>query len=264
MNELHGSSILAHASFFAVSSIVSSSSAMEALRLVDSDMVEARPAGGVSRKVLGAAAAVGVFCAGGWAGEHFSAKGPAMAGDDMQGLNQIIAKPKRETCSKRTEDCFAAGCCDVVGKSTLNWKVASRTASTAPWVRTCSHRPAWTASASDARRPSTSRQMVLAQPTGQRRRGRTRSGSPIALGQPLQRCILSRRQRSGSSATRPPLLPSGHRSLGHSFFSTCGALRCSAAENSQLRASLHSSSSVIIDDAALPTSGCSREAKNKA
>ena len=91
---------------------------MEALRLVDSDMVEARPATGVSRKVLGAAVAVGVFCAGGWAGEHFSAQGPAMqshAGDDLQDLAQIIAKPKRATCSKRTEDCFAAGCCDVVG-----------------------------------------------------------------------------------------------------------------------------------------------------
>merc|ERR1712086_23371 len=66
-----------------------------------------------------------------------------------------------------------------------------------------------------------------------------------------------------------PVLPGHHfclRGIGplaHSF-STCGALRCSAAENSQLRASLHSSSSVIIDDAALPASGCSREAKNKA
>merc|ERR1712127_495047 len=102
-------------SFFAVSSIVSSSSAMEALRLVDSDMGEARPATGVSRKVLGAAAAVGLFCAGGWAGEHFSARGPAVqshAGEDLQELTQIIAKPKREACSKTAGDCFATGCCD--------------------------------------------------------------------------------------------------------------------------------------------------------
>jgi len=97
---------------------------MEALRLVDSDMVEARPAGGVSRKVLGAAAAVGVFCAGGWAGEHFSSQGPAMQSHagDYQGLEQIIAKPKRQTCSKRTEDCFATGCCDVVGYNCFTTK----------------------------------------------------------------------------------------------------------------------------------------------
>jgi len=93
--------------------------------LVDSDMVEARPATGVSRKVLGAAAAVGLFCAGGWAGEHFSAQGPAVqsnAGEDLQELTQIIARPKRESCSKRTEDCFATGCCDVVGYNCFTTK----------------------------------------------------------------------------------------------------------------------------------------------
>jgi len=93
--------------------------------LVDSDMVEARPVAGVSRKVLGAAAAVGLFCAGGWAGEHFSAQGPALqshAGEDVQELAQIIAKPKRGSCSKRTEDCFATGCCDVVGYNCFTTK----------------------------------------------------------------------------------------------------------------------------------------------
>ena len=71
--------------------------------MVESDIAEARPATGVSRKVLGAAAAVGLFCAGGWAGEHFSARGPAMqshAGENMQELTQIIAKPERD----RAED----------------------------------------------------------------------------------------------------------------------------------------------------------------
>jgi len=98
---------------------------MENLRLVDSDMVEARPSIGASRKVLGAAAAVGLFCAGGWAGEHFSARGPAMqshAGEDLQDLAQIIAMPKRETCSKMSEDCFATGCCDVVGYNCFTTK----------------------------------------------------------------------------------------------------------------------------------------------
>merc|ERR1711935_405809 len=138
-------------------------------------------------------------------------------------------------------------------KSTLDWKVGIKDGKYGPMGEDLFAQTCLDSVGADARRPSTSRQMALAQLTGQRRRGRTRSGSPIALGRPLQRCILSRKQRSGSSATRPPLLPSGHRSRAHSFFSTCGALRCSAAENSQLRASLHSSSSVIIDDAALPT-----------
>jgi len=93
--------------------------------MVESDIAEARPATGVSRKVLGAAAAVGLFCAGGWAGEHFSARGPAMqshAGENMQELTQIIAKPERDLCSKTTDDCFATGCCNVVGYNCFTTK----------------------------------------------------------------------------------------------------------------------------------------------
>ena len=44
------------------------------------------------------------------------------AGDDLQDLEQIIAKPKRETCSKSTEDCFATGCCDIVGYNCFTTK----------------------------------------------------------------------------------------------------------------------------------------------
>ena len=69
----------------------------------DSDMVEARPATGVSRKVLGATAAVGLFCAGGWAGEHLSARGPAVqshAGEDLQEFMRIISKQIKGTGAK--------------------------------------------------------------------------------------------------------------------------------------------------------------------
>merc|ERR1711878_174084 len=39
-----------------------------------------------------------------------------------QELAQIIAMPKRETCSKMSEDCFATGCCDVVGYNCFTTK----------------------------------------------------------------------------------------------------------------------------------------------
>ena len=124
----HGRSVLAFgSSHFSVwaESPAQFPAPMETLRSDDYDMVEARPATGVSRKVLGAAAAVGLFCAGGWAGEHFSARGPAVhshAGEDLQELTQIIAKPERDSCSKTTDDCFATGCCNVVGYNCFTTK----------------------------------------------------------------------------------------------------------------------------------------------
>jgi len=37
------------------------------------------------------------------------------AGDGLQELTQIIAKPGRDMCASTREDCFSSGCCDVVG-----------------------------------------------------------------------------------------------------------------------------------------------------
>jgi len=78
-------------------------------------LLQAQPRSRVG-KLLGAAAAVGIFCAGGWAGEHLAVRNQASASPEaVQQLEQIIAKPKRGECSSSKEDCFATGCCDVVG-----------------------------------------------------------------------------------------------------------------------------------------------------
>jgi len=94
-------------------------SAMETARLADSDIeasAQHRQSAGVVRKAVGAAAAVGLFCAGGWAGEHFASRGPTIASsEEAQQFTQIIAKPKRGVCSSTKEDCMATGCCSTVG-----------------------------------------------------------------------------------------------------------------------------------------------------
>jgi len=98
---------------------------MQAARLVESDVDVPAQAPGVTKKLLGVASAVGLFCAGAWAGEHFAARGPAFSpasAEGMQQLTQIIAKPKRGSCSKHNEDCFATGCCSVVGYNCFTTK----------------------------------------------------------------------------------------------------------------------------------------------
>jgi len=62
-------------------------------------------------------------------------------------------------------------------KQTLKWKVGVKDGKYGPMGEDLS-------SAFDVRRPSTSRRMVLSQPTGRRRSRRTRSGSQIAHGWP--------------------------------------------------------------------------------
>jgi len=89
---------------------------MQTARLVESDMeAHQQHSTGVTRKLLGVASAVGLFCAGGWAGEHFAAGGTALDAASVQQLTQIIAKPKRGRCASTKEDCMSTGCCDVVG-----------------------------------------------------------------------------------------------------------------------------------------------------
>jgi len=97
---------------------------MESHRLVESDAEASVPvevpshATGASKKVIGVASAVGLFCTGMWAGDQFAAGRPAFhpaAREGFQQLTQIIAKPKRGSCSRWNEDCMATGCCDVVG-----------------------------------------------------------------------------------------------------------------------------------------------------
>jgi len=75
-------------------------------------------------KLIGTMAAS--LLVGACAGSHFaSTPGQPQvvsSSGDLQELAQIIAKPPRGQCSRRTEDCFSTGCCDIVGYTCFQTK----------------------------------------------------------------------------------------------------------------------------------------------
>jgi hypothetical protein len=85
----------------------------------DSEGLISQPQQKSGNRVVKASLAVAALCATAWAGERFgefNARSAETA--DVEGVEQftqIIAKPKRGSCSKSSEDCFATGCCNVVG-----------------------------------------------------------------------------------------------------------------------------------------------------
>merc|ERR1719270_964549 len=87
----------------------------------DSEGLISQPQQKSGNRVVKASLAVAALCATAWAGERFGEFNARSAdAADVEGVEQftqIIAKPKRGSCSKYTEDCFATGCCSVVGYS---------------------------------------------------------------------------------------------------------------------------------------------------
>jgi len=84
--------------------------------------VHAQPHG-LTKTLVGAAAAAVLFSTGAWMGNHFAAQGQVTShAADLQQLAQIIAKPKRGQCSKKNDNCLKTGCCAVAGYTCFQTK----------------------------------------------------------------------------------------------------------------------------------------------
>jgi len=101
---------------------VSSFAMAEAQQLYSHIELNAQPRG-LTRKVVGAAAAAALFGTGAWVGNHFAARGQVVAhAGEVQQFTQIIAKPKRGQCSSTKENCLETGCCNIVGYTCFQTK----------------------------------------------------------------------------------------------------------------------------------------------